>query len=330
MDGTPQRIQALSLLSGGLDSQLAICTLKEQGIDVHGVVFSSPFFEIAAAKKAAAALDVPLYVIDFSRDIVDLLKNPKHGFGSCMNPCIDCHAGMLRRAGDMMEEMGFHFLSTGEVLNERPMSQNKRALSTVAAECGYGDVLVRPLSARRLPETVPEKRGWVDRKKLHDLEGRSRKPQFALAERYGITEYPSPAGGCRLTEPNFSERLKDLKEHEGLNGVRSLELLKYGRHFRLAPKLKIVVGRHERDNAFLEGTAELYELLLQIEGFPGPTGLVPYTASEEQVLQGARICLRYSDCPAGKTATVRVRSSRGMHRIETTPAAKDEAEALRI
>lgn len=325
-----ERIRALSLLSGGLDSQLAVCVLKEQGVDVHGVTFDSPFFNIAPAKTAALQIGIPLHIVNFSPDILELLKHPPHGFGRCMNPCIDCHARMLRRAGEMMDEMGFHFLSTGEVLNERPMSQNRGSLAVVAKSSGYAERIVRPLSAALLPETEPERKGWVDRSRLLALEGRGRKPQFELARKYGLEDYPTPAGGCRLTEPNFCKRLADLKEHEGLSGTHSIRMLRYGRHFRLAPKIKLIVGRNEKDNAVLEGTAELYDLILKMVDVPGPTGLLPMTAGDEDLRNAAAICARYSDTPPGEPVTVRVRSARGTHRLDVVPALHEEIEGLRI
>ncbi len=323
-------VRALNLLSGGLDSQLAVCVLKEQGVEVHGVAFDSPFFDIAPARLAARHLDIPLHVVDFSRDILDLLKDPPHGFGSCMNPCIDCHARMLRRAGEMMDDMGFHFLSTGEVLNERPMSQNRRSLDIVAKDSGYSEYVVRPLSAALLPETEPERKGWLDRTKMLSLQGRGRKPQFELARKYGLTDYPSPAGGCRLTEPNFCRRLADLKDHEGLAGVRSIRLLRYGRHFRLTPNTKLIVGRNEKDNAVLEGAAELCDVVLEMVDVPGPTGLLPTTVGDRELGLAAAICARYSDCPPGEPAAVRVRSARGVRLVDAVPARHEEIESLRI
>jgi tRNA U34 2-thiouridine synthase MnmA/TrmU len=327
---TTERVRALSLLSGGLDSRLAVCVLRDQGIDVHGVVFDSPFFSLDAARAGAAQLDIPLHVVDFTPDIVELLQDPPHGFGSCLNPCVDCHARMIQRAGQMMDEAGFHFLATGEVLNERPMSQNRRSLAVVAEESGYGERLVRPLSAALLPETRVEREGHVDRSRLLALQGRSRKPQFELAERYGLKEYPSPAGGCRLTEPNFCKRLQDLREHEGLRGVRNLELLRYGRHFRLDERVKLIVGRNEADNAVIEGSAELYDIVLKVEGVPGPTGLMPFTAREEQIRQGGEICARYSDARPGDSVTIRLRSARGSTRMAVKPAGPEQTSALLV
>ncbi|MBN1671420.1 MAG: tRNA 4-thiouridine(8) synthase ThiI [Kiritimatiellae bacterium] len=330
METGNERIRALCLLSGGLDGQLAICVLKEQGIEVQAVTFESPFFSGAKAKAAADQLGVTHHLIGFTGDIVQILKGPKHGFGANLNPCIDCHIQMLRRAGALMTELGFHFLATGEVLNQRPMSQNPQALALVARESGCEEVLVRPLSATRLPETEPERRGWVDRGKLLGLEGRMRKPQLELAEKYRLKDFPSPAGGCLLTEPNFCIRLKDLMTHEGLNGTRNIELLRIGRHLRLSPTIKLIVGRNERDNAALEGAAELYDLLLKTEGVPGPTGLLPLTACEAEIELAAAICARYSDSSPEKAVTVRVRSTRGTKRLEVRPCQAEQADSYRI
>jgi len=325
-----RRIRALSLLSGGLDSRLAILLLREQAIDVHGVVFDSPFFDSGKGRQAAEELNVPVHVVDFSRDIVALLRNPPHGFGSCMNPCVDCHMRMISRTGEMLEEMGFDFLSTGEVLNQRPMSQNRQSLEVVAGQSGYGDLVLRPLSARLLPETRPEREGWVDRSRLLDIEGRSRKRQIELADRYGLSDYPTPAGGCLLTEPGFCKRLRDLKSHEGLNGVRSLTLLRFGRHFRLNHNVKMIVGRNEKDNTYLEGNAELYDLLLKVEGFPGPTGLLPLAAGEDSITLGAAICARYSDAPGDRPVEVRIRSAREIRKVRVVPAEPASIDQLRI
>jgi tRNA U34 2-thiouridine synthase MnmA/TrmU len=324
-----EQVRALTLLSGGLDSQLAVCVLQDQGIDVHGVVFKSPFFQIRSALRAAKELKVELHVMDFTDDIISLVKDPPHGLGSCMNPCIDCHALMLRRAGEYMKEQGFHFLSTGEVLDERPMSQNKRSLKIVAGSSGYEDYIVRPLSAGLLPESGPERNGLVDRSRLLSLRGRGRKPQFALAEQYGIKDYPSPAGGCRLTEPNFCKRLKDLLLHEGLD-VRAINLLLVGRHFRLAEKIKLIVGRNKDDNQSLEETAGPRDMVLKVADVPGPTGLLPDNANEEQIRYSAEICARYSDASEGRAVAVQIISSQGESTLSVLPADREKIEIIRI
>jgi tRNA-uridine 2-sulfurtransferase len=324
------RIRALALMSGGLDSQLAVCVMREQRIDVHAVVFDSPFFDSGHARRAAEQLDLPLHVIDFASDIVGLLDAPAHGFGTGLNPCIDCHARMLRRAGERLPELGCHFLVTGEVLEQRPKSQNRRSLELVARDSGFADWIVRPLSGQLLPATRPEALGWIRREGLLAIRGRGRRVQLALAERYGLRNVPTPAGGCRLTEPNFCRRLSDLKEHEGLAGVRGLSLLRTGRHFRLADSVKLVVGRDERDNTILEGTAELYELVLKAEDVQGPTGLLPYTADDAQIELAARICVRYSDAPNGRPVAVRVRSPRRTWRLQVSALDRADVEKMMV
>jgi tRNA U34 2-thiouridine synthase MnmA/TrmU len=323
-------VRALTLLSGGLDSQLAVCVLQDQAIEVLGVCFESPFFGSAAARAAAERLRITLHVVDFTADILALLDKPPHGFGSCLNPCIDCHARMLQRAGDMLASQAAQFLSTGEVLDERPMSQNRRSLETVARASGYADRVVRPLSAGLLPETLPERAGWVDRSRLLSLRGRGRKPQMELAARFGLEDYPSPAGGCLLTEPNFCRRLRDLKEHEGLGDVRAIGRLRVGRHFRLAGALRLVVGRNERENAALEASAQPDELVVKTEGVPGPTAILPAAATVEQRRAAGAVCARYSDAHVGQRVTISLKSLGGVERMEVTVAAPDEADRLRI
>ena len=278
------------LLSGGLDSQLAVAVLQAQGAQVEGIAFDSPFFNIAPARRAAQALGIALRVVDFTDAITTLIRNPEHGLGANLNPCRDCHAAMIRQAGQMMDAAGADFVATGEVLNQRPLSQTRRALDLVARASGYAEVLVRPLSARLLPETRPEREGRLDRSRLLGLEGRNRKPQMTLAEHYGIRDYPAPAGGCRLTEPNYCRRLRDLMDHEGLDNRRQLELLRVGRHFRLPDRRKLIVGRHQADNAALEQASADTDLLLYARDVPGPTALAPEgagvdTAASARMLQ---------------------------------------------
>jgi hypothetical protein len=322
-DDQGRPIRALSLLSGGLDSQLAICVLKAQGIDVHAVAFESPFFNATKSRAAAAHLGVPIHVIDFTADIVSLVKSPKHGFGGYMNPCIDCHARMIRRTGELMEREGFHFISTGEVLNQRPMSQNRRSLGIVTCESGYEGWVLRPMSAQFLPETEPEKRGWVERSRLLDIEGRGRRRQLDLAAVYGLKDVPMPAGGCKLTEPNFSRRVKDLRDHEGLDDRRAIEQLKVGRHFRLASGLKVIIGRDEKDNAALEAGAGPSDVLFQPQAVPGPTGLLPGTAGEDEIREGATICATYCDAAPGQPVAIGIRSGPDVRVLHVVPPARD-------
>lgn len=297
-------------MSGGLDSTLAICVLRAQGLHMEAVVFESPFFSSRAARKAAAILDVRLHVVDFSREIVALVQHPPHGFGGAMNPCVDCHAAMIQRAGVLMEALGFDFLATGEVLNQRPMSQNRRSLQIVQQDCGYADRLVRPLCAQHLEPTEPERRGIVDRTRLLALHGRSRQAQMALAKEYGIREYPSPAGGCLLTEKGFCGRVQDLIAHEGMAEMRLVWLLRIGRHVRLPGGAKCVVGRNQADNATLEAAALEGDALVCSVNVPGPTLLLPGQADESDLELACGICAAYADKRTDAAGTL-VRIQRG-------------------
>ena len=265
--------KGFSLMSGGLDSQLAVRVLQRAGAEVEGVCFVTPFFSPKAAEQAAAALGIPLNVVDFTDDEIALVENPPHGFGGAMNPCIDCHATMIRRAGEMMLARGFDFVATGEVMGQRPMSQNKQSLGIVAKSSGLEGRLVRPLSALLLEPTLPETEGKLDRTQLLDLQGRGRERQIQLAAEFGIVNYPSPAGGCKLTEEGYGRKLKDLLEHEGLRTRRLVELLAVGRHFRLPDGTGLIVGRDRNDNAVLKAESARGTLIAS-EGLPGPTALL--------------------------------------------------------
>jgi len=296
--------RAMGLISGGLDSILAARLMIEQGIVVVGISFVTPFFSSQGAERAAAALGIPLKVLDITDPHLAMLRRPRHGYGNNMNPCIDCHILMLREAGRVMEEEGGAFLFTGEVLGQRPMSQNKGALRTVERESGYAGLILRPLSAQLLPETIPEQEEKVAREQLLGIRGRSRKEQLALAQRYHITEYLSPAGGCLLTDPVFSRRLRDLFGQKDPFQIRDIELLKIGRHLRLAPALKAIVGRNAQDNEKILQLAAPGDDLLKVAEYPGPLCLIPYGGAAEDVKQAASLCVRYSDAPADEVVSV--------------------------
>lgn len=277
-----RRARGLSLMSGGLDSQLAVRVLQRAGADVEAVAFETPFFKADAAKRAAQALGVKLHVVDFTDEEVALIENPPHGFGGAMNPCIDCHAAMIRRAGGMMRELGYDFVATGEVRGQRPMSQNAQSLLTVEKASGMKGRLVRPMSAKLLEPTIPELEGILDREKLLDISGRSRERQIALAAEFGITDYPSPAGGCKLTEEAFGRKLKDLKEHEGLGSRALLDLLTVGRRFRLPGGSSVILGRDAGENALL-GKGSFAAVLKPTNGIVGPTAAIPVLAAESDL-----------------------------------------------
>ncbi len=285
--------KALGLLSGGLDSCLAALTLKQQGTDVTCIAFTTPFFGSSKAERMADQMGIPLMVMDISDRHLDMVKAPRYGYGKNMNPCIDCHAMMFRLAGEIMAEQGFDFLFSGEVLGQRPMSQNANALRSVANFSGHPDRILRPLSARLLPITPMEEAGLVDREQLLDIQGRSRKRQEALAKAWGLRDYPSSGGGCLLTEKHFSDRLRDLIDHEPGCTTNDVELLKVGRQFRISEQTKLVLGRHQQDNdAIRERTGENH-IVLRTPGIPGPLGLLSGTPDENDIKTAGAIVAAY-------------------------------------
>ena len=297
--------RALCLCSGGLDSMLAMCVLREQGVQAEAIAFTSPFFANPAGVSASLAeLGFPLHLVDFTADILALLQNPPSGFGSCLNPCIDCHARMIAQAWAFAQENGFDFVATGEVLGQRPMSQMRPGLNRVRKLAGIGDFLVRPLCAKLLDETEPERLGLVDRSRLLDLNGRNRKPQMELAKKYGIRKYPTPAGGCKLTEPSYCRRLKDVMAHEGLGDARLVGLLDHGRLFRLPGGTLAVLGRNRADNEALRTAMRGGDVQLRSVNVPGPTALaIRPAAADEAALR--RLIAAYADHKGVDTVVVR-------------------------
>jgi len=297
-------VKAVGIFSGGLDSMLAVKVLQQQGIGVLCVTFVTPFFDARASLRQKDSLGIQFETLDITSPHMEMLKNPRHGYGSNMNPCRDCHALMFRLAGKIMEREGALFLFSGEVLEQRPFSQSRDALRVVAKDAGYADLILRPLSAQLLDETLPERRGWVDRSRLLDLRGRSRKRQMELAKGFGITEYPTPAGGCRLTEPNFAKRLRDLLRYDTDPPRRDLELLRLGRHLRWSPTTKIIVGRNHEENEHITALSGPGDVRLWVKGYPGPTVLVKNVDQKEGLLFAAQLAVRYSDVPSGESCTV--------------------------
>jgi tRNA U34 2-thiouridine synthase MnmA/TrmU len=298
MNSPSKKVRALGLCSGGLDSMLAGLILRDQGIEVEWVTFETPFFSSARARKASHLTGIPLTVKSITADYLQMLKNPPAGYGKHMNPCLDCHAMMSRIAGDMMKEKGFDFLFSGEVLGQRPMSQTRPSLRYVEKHSGYDGYILRPLCAKRLPETIPESLGLVNRAQLLDLAGRSRKPQIKLVKNFGIEEYPTPAGGCLLTDKGFSRRLKDFFDHQNTWTENELCLLKFGRHLRVNENTKIIIGRTQDDNQnILNYHDPKADTLLKVKDYPGPITLVPRGGSKEMLTLAASICAGYSKAP---------------------------------
>ena len=285
--------KALGLLSGGLDSTLAALCLKRQGIEVTGIAFVTPFFGAGKARRSAEQIGIPLLVQEIGDVHLEMVKQPRYGYGKNMNPCIDCHAMMFRIAGEIMAAQGFDFLFSGEVLGQRPMSQNLSALQAVAKHSDQADRILRPLSARLLPETRMEASGMVDRQQLLDIQGRTRRRQEALAKEWELTDYPASGGGCLLTEKHFSDRLRDLVTHEPACTTRDVELLKTGRQFRLSPQARLAVGRNQQDNEALRQLAGSRDLLLRCIGFGGPLGVLSGTPGEDDIAMAAAIIAGY-------------------------------------
>ena len=280
--GPGERYQGIALLSGGLDSSLAVKMMIEQGIPVTAVHFTSPFCNCTSknagcknqAVKIAHEFGVAIRVIHKGMDYMRVVQNPPHGHGRGMNPCIDCRIYMLRKVKEMMAGSGAFFVITGEVLGQRPMSQHRAAIVKIEKESGLEGLILRPLSARHFPPTIPEREGIVDREKLLAFSGRSRKPQIDLAEKLGVKDYPCPAGGCLLTDSVIAARLRDLFAHVPDYDLADLHLLKMGRHFRLNPGLKIILGRNKSENDQIQALARPGSVVFQPSNFRGPTCLV--------------------------------------------------------
>lgn len=267
------KVRGLALLSGGLDSILAIKLLLEQDIKITGLVFVSCFFNSIPAKKAAKKLGIELKIVDFSKKHFEIVKNPKYGYGKNMNPCIDCHTLMLKCAKEIMIKEGFDFIATGEVLGERPMSQNKQSLKLIEKNSGLIGYLLRPLSARLLEPTKAEVEGLINREKFLAISGRSRKQQLSMAKKWKIDWFPTPSGGCLLTESQYSDKLKELIKHCPNPELNDIELLKIGRHFWNG-NVKIIVGRDYKDNLVLQKTKRDSDIILEIKEVASPTTLV--------------------------------------------------------
>lgn len=307
-------MKALLVFSGGLDSMLAAQVIRAQGIDVLGLFFETPFFSSEKAKHSASEIHLPLKVIDLTEPHLQVVLRPKYGYGGNMNPCIDCHALMLRKAGELLEKEAASFIVSGEVLGQRPMSQNFKALSIVAKESGFNGLVLRPLCAKHLPITTPEEKGWVKREALLGFSGRSRKPQMELAGKLNIRRYPSPAGGCLLTDPILSRRLKDLFSCRPEFTLREIELLKTGRHFRLGPSAKAVVGRNKKENDIIGSLVCERDLVLRAENIPGPTVLVTGEASQQEEELALSITATYSDAEEGQVVPITV-AGKGTERL---------------
>ena len=288
---------------------MAGLVLRKQGIEVEWITFETPFFSADKARRASQLTGIPLTVQNITQPYMVMLKNPPCGYGQQMNPCLDCHTLMFNTAGKLMSEKGFDFLFSGEVLGQRPMSQTKPSLRYVEKHSGFDGYILRPLSAKNLPETIPERQGLVDRNQLLDISGRSRKPQIKLAAEFGISEYPAPAGGCLLTDKGYCSRLKDLFQHQDEYTENELHLLKYGRHFRLKDQAKLIIGRTQADNdKIITYHNPQKDTVIKVKNYPGPTAIVPNGARKEMITLAASICAGYSKAPTLTPVDVNIKT----------------------
>ena len=324
--------KAAALVSGGLDSMLAVRVIQEQGIQVEGLNFYTGFCveghthairrqDQAKQKRnnalwVADQLGIRLHILDVVEEYKDVVLNPRHGYGANLNPCLDCKVFMVRKASEWMVGHGFDFLITGEVVGQRPMSQRKDTLPVVQDESGIGDLLLRPLSARHLPPTRPEREGWVDRSRLLDFHGRSRKPQMALAAHYGLRDYAQPAGGCCfLTDAQYAVKLADLWRSRGERryDLDDIILLKVGRHIRPAPHFKVIVAREEGEGNFLHGYRKQHVALRSVS-HTGPYALIDGDPTVQDVLLAARVVARYGHGRDADVVTIAVSDRDGPER----------------
>lgn len=319
-------VRALAMISGGLDSILAAKLVKEQGIEVIGICFRSYFFNEENARRMTEQIGIPLEVVDFSKEHLEVVKNPKHGHGKNMNPCIDCHALMMRYSGELLQKFNADFIITGEVLNQRPMSQNKASLNVVKKESGFADKILRPLCAKLLPPTEMENEGLVDREQLLNISGRGRKVQMELAEKWGIKDYPSPAGGCKLTEPNYSKRLRDILKYNTNVNQRELDILKYGRHFRVSENAKIISARTEAETKFIKELLTDKDYIFLAKDFSGSMIVVLGNPTQEDIKFAAEVTARYSKGKNEQTVAVKYgRYQTNLNNcIEVSPASEED------
>jgi tRNA U34 2-thiouridine synthase MnmA/TrmU len=332
-------MKALALLSGGLDSTLAAKVVLEEGIELEALNFLTVFCTCTnrgasclASQKAVETLGIPLKVLNISEEYLEIVKHPKHGYGSNMNPCIDCRIFILKKAKAYMEKTGASFIVTGEVLGERPMSQRRDAMRLIEKEAELEGFILRPLSAKLLPSSIPEKEGWIDRDRLLNIQGRSRKPQMALAAHFGIHDYPCPAGGCLLTDPGFARRIKDLITHDPDFSLNDVHLLKMGRHFRMSPAVKLVVGRNEEENLKIQTFSQEGDVLLQVSHYPGPLSLLRGFVDGRVIEKAGAITARYTKAKELNEVEVFWRKAKEEEgrSISVSPISEAEIEALMI
>jgi tRNA U34 2-thiouridine synthase MnmA/TrmU len=327
-----RRPRALGLLSGGLDSSLAVKLILDQGLDVEAVNFVSPFCLCGrggcGAAQVAKNLHVPLKTISVGEEYLRIVRKPRFGYGKNMNPCVDCRIFMLKKAKKYAKEMGASFIFTGEVLGQRPMSQQLRTLGIIEKEAGLKDQIVRPLSAKLLPPTEAEKRGLVKRDKFLEIEGRARKTQLKLAQELNVTDYSCPSGGCLLTYREFACKLRDLFDHKKRVSLRDVQLLKIGRHFRFGEN-KIIVGRNEAENHLLLRMRMASDYCFEAQNTGSPMTLLQGPKTRTAIEKAAELTAYHSDKKLGDLS---VRFGKGDFNksIRIPIPSREEVEKLRV
>lgn len=328
------RIKAVGLISGGLDSLLAARLVMEQGVELTGISCKHPFHASGGessrtVQSVAHKAGIELYESDVSERMIELVKSPPHGYGKHRNPCIDCRIMYLAEGARLMHELGARFLVTGEVLGQRPMSQRRDALDIVDRDSGLRGVVLRPLSARLLRPTIAEERGWVDRDKLLSISGRGRKEQMALADKLGIKEYDTPAGGCLLTMEGFVKKLDDLLQHNKDITDKDIELLKAGRHYRLSSASRLVAGKDDRDNRRLLGLVGPDDILILPRDVPGPVGVLRGRPSEEDLVKALSIMASHLK-RGGPVIDFQVKTNEGDRTMPATALSREELIEMRL
>ncbi|NWF52318.1 MAG: hypothetical protein HXY47_04480 [Nitrospirae bacterium] len=324
--------KAVALFSDGLDSTLSILIILKQNIEVKALKFLTPFehtFSLEVLFLIAEKFGFEVKLIDLSEKFIEIVKKPKFGYGKNMNPCIDCRILMLKEAKAFMEDIMADFIISGEVLGQRPMSQRKNILYCIDKEAGVKDYVLRPLSAKLLRITIPEVRGIVDRDMLFDFRGSSRKPQMRLAKEFVLKEYPAPAGGCLLTEPNYVYRLKDLFTYNSGSNLEDIRLLRIGRHFRYSPSCKIIIGRDKDENEEICSLSD-HGCLVTVEGYGSPTALLLGDVTDEALRVAASLCARYSDAKNLSEVDVSIKKGDDRFVLKVPPATNEIIENLRI
>jgi tRNA U34 2-thiouridine synthase MnmA/TrmU len=334
-------IKAIALISGGLDSTLAAKLMQGLGIELIALNTVSPFCLcnhrsssgcFHGASVAAKELGLPLRSINVSGELLEIVKKPKHGYGSNMNPCIDCRILLFKKAKEAMQKEGASFVITGEVVGQRPMSQRRNTMRLIESESGLDGLVLRPLSARLLEPTIPEKEGWINREKLLAINGRGRRQQISLANEFGINDYPCPSGGCLLTDPEFSRRIKDLMKYQELN-LGDIQLLKIGRHFRLSDTAKLIVGRNQKENEQLLGLAGEGDYIFgPNEETAGPNALGKGVFNKELIELVCAITCRYCDLngQADTEIVYTIFPGKEVKSVKVTQGKKNKFESARI